>query len=75
MGGHGLRQCAVMQQVFSVLKMLLAESAASSHRRLVIRIYRVVVLSQPSSQNDSNQVTLPAVYFLPDIMFVNFADM
>ncbi|XP_037068925.1 serine-protein kinase ATM-like [Pollicipes pollicipes] len=47
-GRDDLRQDAVMQQVFSVLNLLLAESAAPGQQRLAIRTYKVVPLSQRS---------------------------
>ncbi|XP_043247163.1 serine-protein kinase ATM-like [Amphibalanus amphitrite] len=65
-GRDDLRQDAVMQQVFSVLNLLLAESAAPDQPPLTIRTYKVVPLSQRSGLIEWCVDTQPLADYLAD---------
>lgn len=47
-GRDDIRQDAVMQQVFTIMNKLLSENKHTSKRKLLIRTYRVIPLSQRS---------------------------
>lgn len=65
-GRDDLRQDAVMEQVFSVLNLLLAESAAPDQPPLSIRTYKVVPLSQRSGLIEWCVDTQPLAEYLTD---------
>ena len=65
-GRDDLRQDAVMQQVFSVLNLLLAESAPADQAPLTIRTYKVVPLSQRSGLIEWCVDTQPLAEYLAD---------
>lgn len=65
-GTDDLRQDAVMQQVFMILNTLLSRNKEANRRKLSVRCYKVVPLSQRSGIIEWCENTLPlAAYLLP----------
>ncbi|XP_068082647.1 serine-protein kinase ATM [Anabrus simplex] len=63
-GQDDLRQDAVMQQVFTIINMFLKNNKDTSKRKLVIRTYKVVPLSQRSGIIEWCQNTQPLSAYL-----------
>ncbi|KDR18216.1 Serine-protein kinase ATM [Zootermopsis nevadensis] len=63
-GKDDLRQDAVMQQVFSILNTLLKNNKETQKRKLLIRTYKVVPLSQRSGVLEWCQNTEPMATYL-----------
>nr|CAD7589959.1 unnamed protein product [Timema genevievae] len=66
-GQDDLRQDAVMQQVFTIMNMLLHENKETSKRKLLIRTYKIVPLSQRSGVLEWCQNTMPMEDYLVSI--------
>lgn len=63
-GKDDLRQDAVMQQVFTIMNSLLSQNAEARKRKLVIRTYKVVPLSQRSGVIEWCQNSHPLSLYL-----------
>lgn len=63
-GKDDLRQDAVMQQVFTIMNSLLSQNSESGKRKLVIRTYKVVPLSQRSGIIEWCENTQPIGLYL-----------
>ncbi|CAG2055734.1 unnamed protein product, partial [Timema podura] len=66
-GQDDLRQDAVMQQVFTIMNMLLHENKETSKRKLLIRTYKIVPLSQRSGVLEWCRNTMPMEDYLVSI--------
>nr|CAD7431238.1 unnamed protein product [Timema monikensis] len=66
-GQDDLRQDAVMQQVFTIMNMLLRENKETNKRKLLIRTYKIVPLSQRSGVLEWCRNTMPMEDYLVSI--------